>query len=145
MVQRADGENEKGANLPFKFRTKQEAEYFFRARRFELIDTAIRLVIPWGSLVAIAFWVHRDVVALAGRQTLAHIGLSFMGDIKVSDAVAYIFGAAGAGYGIAERTLRRKNIARLAEENRTLEKIADPLRSSSNLTRRGTTRPEDKK
>jgi|ERR1019366_9815845 hypothetical protein len=130
---------------PLKFRSKQEAEYFFRARRFDIVDTAVRLLIPWGSLVAIVFWVHSDVVALAGKQTMAHIGMSFMGDIRVSDAVAYIFGAAGAGYGIAERTLRRKNIARLAEENRTLETTVDPLRSSSNLTRRGTTRPEDKK
>jgi hypothetical protein len=130
---------------PFKFRNKDEAEYYFRARRFDVIDAAVRLVIPWGSLVAIAFWVHGDVVALAGKQTLAQIGLSFMGDIRISDAVAYIFGATGVVYGISERTLRRKNIARLAEENRSLEKKIDPLRSSSNLTRRGTTRPEDKK
>ncbi len=141
----ADNESGKVPNAPLKFRNKDEAEYYFRARRFEVIDTVIRLAIPWGSLVAIAFWVHSDVIALAGKRTLANIGLSFMADIRVSDAIAYIFGAAGAGYGIAERTLRRKNIARLAEENRTLEKMVDPLRSSSNLTRRGTTRPEDKK
>jgi hypothetical protein len=132
-------------NPPLKFRNKEEAEYFFRARRLDIIDAAVRLLVPWGSLVAIAFWVHSDVVALAGRRTLAHIGLSFIGDIRISDAVAYIFGAAGTGYGIAERRLRQKNITRLAEENRTLEKKVDAFRSSSNLTRRGTTRPEDKK
>jgi len=126
-------------------RTKEEAEYLLRSKRLELAETAIRLLIPWGALVAIAYWVHSDVVALAGKRTLAQIGLSFVGDIKISDAVAYIFGAAGAGYGIAERTLRRKTIARLSEENRTLEEMVDPQRTSSNLTKRGTTRPEDKK
>jgi hypothetical protein len=133
------------ATSPPRIRSKTEAEYLLRAKRLEVIDTAIRLLIPWGSLALIAFWVHGDVIALAGKQTLANIGLSFLGDIRVSDAVAYIFGAAGAGYGIAERTVRRRTIARLAEENKALEKLADPQRSSSNLTKRGTTSPEDKR
>lgn len=133
------------ASSPPRVRSKTEAEYLLRAKRLDLIDTAIRLLVPWGSLVLIAFWVHGDVIALAGKQTLANIGLSFLGDIRTSDAVAYIFGAAGAGYGIAERTVRRRTIARLGEENKALEKLVDPHRSSSNLTRRGTTSPEDKK
>jgi hypothetical protein len=120
-------------------------DYVIRNRRLDLVDTTIRLLIPWGSLVLIAFWVHSDVIALAGKQTLANIGLSFVGDIRVSDAVAYIFGALGAGYGIAERNLRRKNISRLAVENSALEAMKDPGRTSSNLTKRGTPRPEDKK
>jgi hypothetical protein len=128
-----------------RIRSKTEAEYLLRAKKLEILDTAIRLIIPWGSLALIAFWVHGDVIALAGKQTLANIGLSFLGDIRVSDAVAYIFGAAGAGYGIAERTVRRRTIARLAEENTTLERLVHPERSTSHLTKRGTTRPEDKK
>ena len=125
--------------------TKEEADFLLRSKRLELIETVIRLSIPWGALVAIAYWVHIDIAALAGKQTLAQIGIAFLGDIKISDAVAYIFGAAGAGYGIAERNLRRKTIARLADEGRRLEQTLDPRRSSSNLTRRGTTRPEDKR
>ncbi len=124
---------------------KEEADFLVRSKKLDLIDLAIRLMVPWGALVAIAYWIHADIVALAGKQTLAQIGLSFMGDIKISDAVAYVFGAAGAGYGMAERTLRRKTIARLADENRRLEQMVDPQRTSSNLTRHGTTRPEDQK
>lgn len=133
------------ADSPPRIRGKVEAEYLLRAKRLEIFDTAIRLLIPWGALALIAFWVHSDVIALAGKQTLANIGLSFLGDIRVSDAVAYIFGAAGAGYGIAERTVRRRTIARLAEENKNLEKLVHPERSTSHLTKRGTTSPEDKK
>lgn len=126
-------------------RSLRESEYIFRAKKLDIVDTAIRLLIPWGSLILIAYWVHSDVVALAGKQTLARIGLSFVGDIRVSDAVAYIFGAAGAAYGIAERNLRRRNISRLAVENSELEGIVDHGRTSSNLTRRGTSKPEDNK
>jgi hypothetical protein len=125
--------------------TKEEADFLIRSKKLDLIEVVIRLAIPWGALVAIAYWVHTDVVALAGKQTLARIGLSFMSDIKVSDAIAYVFGAVGAGYGIAERTLRRKTIARLSDEGRLLEQMIDPQRTSSNLTRHGTTRPEDKR
>lgn len=125
--------------------SKEEADFLLRSKRLELIEAAIRLAIPWGALVAIAYWVHTDIAALAGKQTLAQIGIAFLGDIKISDAVAYVFGAAGAGYGIAERNLRRRTIARLADEGRQLEERLDARRTSSNLTRRGTTRPEDKK
>jgi hypothetical protein len=128
-----------------RIRGKAETEYLLRAKKLDIVDTAIRLLIPWGSLALIAFWVHGDVIALAGRQTLANIGLSVFGDIRVSDAVAYIFGAAGAGYGIAERTVRRRTIARLAGENIALEQLVHPERSTSHLTKRGTTSPEDKK
>ncbi len=124
--------------------SKKEADFLLRSKRLDIIEVAVRLAVPWGALVAIAYWVHADIIALAGKQTLAQIGLSFMGDIKVSDAVAYIFGAAGAGYGIAERTLRRKTIARLTDEGRRLEQMVDQHRTSSNLTRQGTTRPEDR-
>ena len=124
--------------------TKKEAEFLLRSKRLDIIEAAVRLAVPWGALVAIAYWVHADIIALSGKQTLAQIGLSFMGDIKVSDAVAYIFGAAGAGYGIAERTLRRKTIARLTDEGRRLEQMVDQHRTSSNLTRQGTSRPEDR-
>jgi hypothetical protein len=124
--------------------SKKEADFLVRSKRLDIIEVAVRLAVPWGALVAIAYWVHADIIALAGKQTLAQIGLSFMGDLKISDAVAYIFGAAGAGYGIAERTLLRKTIARLTDEGRRLEQMVDQHRTSSNLTRHGTTRPEDR-
>jgi len=126
-------------------RRREEADFLLRAKKLEIIDTTVRLLIPWGSLILIAYWVHGDVVALSGKETLAQIGISFLGDIRVSDAFAYLFGAAGVGWGVAERNLRRRNIARLAEENKALEQMIDPERLSSNLTKRGTTRPEDKK
>ncbi len=124
---------------------REDAEYALRAKRLDIIDTAVRLFIPWGFLALVAYWVHKDISVLAGKQTLAQIGISFLGDIRLSDSVAYIFGVAGTGYGIAERQLRRRNIARLSGEKQELERLLDAGRTSSNLTRQGTTRPEDNK
>ena len=63
---------------PRPSRRIQEAQLALRARRLDLIDTAIRLVIPWGSLAAIAYWVHLDVIALAGSRRWRTSGYLFL-------------------------------------------------------------------
>ena len=76
---------------------------------------------------------------------MSQIGLSFIGDVKVPDAVAYIFGGSGVAYGFSERRLRYKKTERLAAHAIELEKVIDSKRQSSGLTPKGTTRPEDKR
>lgn len=81
--------------------------------------------------------------SLAGKFTLADIGISFAGDIKLSESIVYLFGTGGVGYGLYQHRLRRKNIERLASRPIELEKLIDSTRSSSRLTPQGSTRPED--
>lgn len=79
----------------------------------------------------------------AGKYTFADIGISLLGDFRVSEALIYILGVGGIIYGYGERRLRLKAIERLANRQIELEKRIDPGRSSSGLTPQGTTRPED--
>jgi len=120
-------------------------DFLLRYKRLDIIADVIHLGLPWGSLVAIAVLFYLSVSRLAGQTTLAQIGMSFIGDIRVSDAVAYIFGGSGFLYGLNERRLRHKKTERLASHAIELEKMLDPKRTSSGLTPKGTTRPEDKR
>lgn len=87
--------------------------------------------------------VYLSISALSGRQTLASIGFHLIGDLKISQALAYLFGAGGITYGYRERKLRRDKTEYLATRNAKLEQKINPSRTSSNLTTRGTTSPED--
>lgn len=57
--------------------------------------------------------------------------------------LAIIFGVAGIVYGRRESKLRKDTVERLQDRNCRLEREIDPKRSSSQLTPRGDTRPED--
>jgi hypothetical protein len=115
-------------------------ELLVRFRKLDIVADAVRLGIPWVSLIAIFALATVMVSKLSGRTTLAQIGIAFLGDIRLSDAVAYIFGIAGSGYGLLERGLRRRKTKSMAAYTAELEKKIDPGRTSSGLTPTGTTR-----
>jgi hypothetical protein len=98
----------------------------------------------WFSLVGISALLYLSTKSLAGQHTFADIGIKVMGDFKISEGFSYLFGAGGLGYGMRERRLRRETVERLADRNSALEKIVDHSRTSSHLTGRGTTNPEDR-
>jgi len=98
----------------------------------------------WFSLVAISAFFYLSTKSLAGHYTFADIGIKVIGDFKISEAVSYLLGAGGMGYGLRERRLRRQTTERLTQRTIALEKLVDPSRTSSHLTARGTTNPEDR-
>ena len=69
---------------------------------------------------------------------------TFLADIKMPQWLAYVFGVGGIGWAYAERKLRQRTVAHMASSKEEAEKRLDPRRTSSNLTARGTSRPEDK-
>lgn len=81
---------------------------------------------------------------LAGQITMAQLGMNIVGSLRIPDAVLLIFGGSAGGLAFRERGLRRKKIAEMSEHIQHLETIIDSSRTTSGLTRRGTTRPEDK-
>jgi hypothetical protein len=109
-----------------------------------MIGSVFHVVVPWTAAVLIALCFQKSVSSLAGRYTFSQIGVSFLGDFKISEAFSYIFGAGGIAYGIKRRRLQQDNVERTAPRISDLEKQIDPKRSSSRLTPRGKTRPEDK-
>jgi hypothetical protein len=125
-------------------RGSKEAEFVLRYKKLEIVADAVHLIFPWGSLVAIFWLLHLMVDQLAGRVTMAQLGMSFMGSIRVPDAVLLVFGGSAGGWAFRERNLRRKKIAEMSDHIQHLESLVDSNRTTSGLTRRGTTRPEDK-
>jgi hypothetical protein len=115
-----------------------------RLRRIDGIVSTVQYAIMWFSLVGISAFFYLSTKSLAGHYTFADIGIKVMGDFKISEALSYLFGAGGVGYGFRERKLRRQTTERLAHRNSTLEQLVDPNRTSSHLTTRGTTNPEDR-
>ena len=110
-----------------------------------MIGSIVHTIVPWTAAAVVAFFFYKSVISLAGQYTFAQIGVGFLGDFRVSEGVAYLFGAGGVVYGVKQTKLRRDNVERMAGRIAELEKQIDPHRSSSRLTPRGTTRPEDKK
>lgn len=128
-----------------KSRGELEAEIKFlrSSDQAALLATITRELIRWSGLAFIVYQGQQIVATLAGETTTANIGINFVTDIRISEAVAWIFGGSGILYGLSRERLRRNTIAKISERNKQLEEIIDPKRTSSHLTERGETRPED--
>jgi hypothetical protein len=124
-----------------------EKEFKLLSQKWDAFLRLGQALIKFGTLAFVVWHGRLMLEALAGRQTLAKFGLSLMADLSANTAFSHIvmgiFGASGAGYGIRQRGLRRKDIKRLGNRVVELEKKLDTKRSSSGLTIDGRSRPED--
>ena len=125
-------------------KTAAELESTLAMHRVRVWGLVASNAVRWISLVLIAFFAYRAIAALSGETTRANVGVRFFTDIRVSTALALGAGIGGIGYGLRQRKLRRDNIGRMARHSSALEKALDPRRSSSKLTPRGDTNPEDR-
>jgi hypothetical protein len=123
--------------------TREQLEHSLKFKRLDIIGNIVAQAIKWGSAVLIVRYGYLSITSLAGKQTIADILVRFLGSVKVSEGVAYLFGAGGILYGVGERQLRRRNIRRVVKGKNDLERIVHPGRTSSNITESGTTRPGD--
>lgn len=129
-----------------KTKAQLEAELsMLRRSRFSEGTVQVLLsAIRWGAIILIARYSYLSIDALAGKSTLADIGINFLSEIKVSIALAWAAGIGGAAYGLSQKKLRRDTVERLQERIKMLELGYNPERTSSRLTVRGDTRLEDK-
>lgn len=114
--------------------------------RADAIASVLNNLIKWGGLAVIFYWIFRSIEVLAGNRTVADIGLglNFFAQISVSHLLAWILAVGGVGFGLLERNLRRSTIERLQARITALETGVDPGRTTSRLTPRGETNPEDR-
>lgn len=105
--------------------------------------TVLQSIIRWCAIVFVVRYGYLSIDVLAGKSTAADIGVNFLANVSVSVALAWAAGAGGAYYGYRQNKLRKDTIERLSGRIRELEQRLDKNRSSSNLTQRGDTRPED--
>ncbi len=111
-----------------------------------------RDLVKYGAFVCIA-WIGKDwVIALAGKETTANIGVDASVDagldvtvgvdqylIPVLVALVLVFFL----WANAERKLRQSTVLRLQSRIQSLEKLVDPGRTTSGLLPNGETRRED--
>ena len=126
----------------------QESALKYRYQFFQSVTTTIGTACRWGGAAVIVYYLYKSVEAVAGRVTVANVDIALdpfatRWPVRVCLALGAL-GVIGSLYGWRERRLRRTTIERLQRRNQTLEKLIDPNRTSSELTPRGDTRPEDK-
>jgi hypothetical protein len=111
------------------------------------IGNNLNQLFRWGGIVACVYFGGKYwITPLAGKTTLADIVIGLSTPEKVSywaNVVFLIIGLLGVAYGGRQRKLRRNTVSRLQTRNQELEKMLDQGRTSSELTPRGETRPED--
>lgn len=112
-------------------------------RRAQGIVSILRDLIRWGGLVAICYFGFRSIEVLAGKVTSSNILISIMTNLKANQYFGLLFGGGSIIYGLRQRKLRKDTVERLQARIKVLEKGIDNKRSSSKLTTRGETRPED--
>jgi len=66
---------------------------------------------------------------LAWQHTLADVGIKFMADVKIGNAISYAVGGGGVAYGAVQKKLRRDTIQKMGSHIKTLEKTVDANRS----------------
>ncbi|RMF14191.1 MAG: hypothetical protein D6761_09845 [Candidatus Dadabacteria bacterium] len=120
--------------------------------RWDGIVRIWQTVVPWAGWVLISLFAWLSIRELAGHVTIANIKIlaqAMSGGESPCPAwylvvASVMLGLGGVWFGRRERRLRKDTIERLHPYQRLWEERSDPDRSSSNLTPRGDTRPEDR-
>lgn len=130
-------------------KTKAELEHdlkmFKIARTSETIIAIAITLLKSITVIVVVYFIYRMIDAIAGKYTFTDIGINFLGNLNISITIAWVFGIMGLLYGFRQRTLRKDTVQRLQTRIVEIEQDVDAKRSSSNLTERGDTRPEDRR
>lgn len=111
--------------------------------RANAIASTIKTLGRQSCIIGCSYFAYKGIAALAGRTTLASIGLQVAASLHLKDKVELTIAAGSVIWALAERRLRRRKLQQDAPYIRKLEEQHDPERSSSRLTTRGTTPPEE--
>jgi hypothetical protein len=116
-------------------------------RRYDLLLKLGSLLIArglkWGFFGYLAYQGRLALAAFAGHTTFASLLLALGANASISITLSWTATAAFAIWVFLERRLRKGTTERLTLRNRELELRIDRGRTSSELTTRGDTRPED--
>lgn len=84
---------------------------------------------------------YKIMISLAGRKTIADIGIKLLADIKFVVSIA--FGATTGGLYFREKKSKEKIIRQKSKQIDELERIIDSKKQSSGLTETGCTNRRD--
>src|SRR5258706_5912104 len=118
---------------PTPEKPKSEMDLRLEFKKIDAFVALVKTIVQCGAVVWCMFYGYRIVAVLAGKETFATLGVSILGDVKVSDGIYIVLSGGSLVYGIGQRSLRRRNIERLTPHSVELEKRIDPNRTSSTL------------
>jgi len=119
-------------------------EYSIKFKKLDIVNSAIQTTLKLSALVAICAILASALKVMSGKQTLLNVTMLLIANLKMSEKISYILGLGGLLYGYRQRRLRRIVIENMSGHQRKLELLLDPQRTSSGITPKGTTRPDDK-
>lgn len=113
--------------------------------RAEGITSVLKEIVRGAWIAWVAYYGYKSIDVLAGRETDASIELvvSFFTNLTVADILPWVLTALAIGMAYLFRTLKRDTVENLHPRLKQYEQIFDPNRTSSELTPRGETAPED--
>jgi hypothetical protein len=127
--------------------TRKELDHQYRMRRLQVISVGWERLMQFLCVLTPCVCILYGIRELAGRQTLADISFKVVADLKANRwmAVTVPWGVASVAsvWGAGERYLRKRHIKRVSSEGSEMQKLLDPRRRSSNLSKEGETSPED--
>lgn len=107
------------------------------------IYRSVRTFFRCAGAVGVAYFMVAALAPFAGKDTAVSLALSFLADVKFAITVALAGGAAA--WAVVERVLRQQKTQYLQDRIIELETKIDPKRSTTGLTRIGTTNPNDRR
>ncbi|HET7232611.1 MAG TPA: hypothetical protein VFJ16_21555 [Longimicrobium sp.] len=115
----------------------------YKMYRIDAIVSLLKHAISWLVLLGLGICGYLSVEAIAGKATFNQIGVTFLANAGISKALAWAVAVVFGGYGLRQRKLRKDTVEHLAPRIKESELRLDSGRSSSHLTHRGDTNPED--
>jgi hypothetical protein len=121
----------------------QEQRFMLETLRIRERGRHIALFLRCAAVVACFYITGEAAEALAGKTTIAKIFVELLSNQNFSNIVAWLVGATGAGIGLNERRLRRRDGKQMGARLRKFEEQLDPGRHSSKLDHLGDYQEED--
>lgn len=120
---RSSPARERRHTSPHRRRRRQPAPHPAGADGLDRAFDLVRHALTVAGVVGVAYFANRSIAALAGETTAAEIAFRFLANVRLSEALAWLFGASGVGFGYLQRGMRQK-ARRAAEED--LRRPAEP-------------------
>jgi len=120
-----------------------ELKYRLRIKRIEMFGAVLNSVAKWGALLGCVYFASDTLKGIVGTTTYADVGIRFLGSLRISQSIGIAITSFSIFVALRERKLRHDKTEYLQGRIKKLEEVLDMNRSSSRITPRGTTRPED--
>lgn len=101
---------------PHRRRRRRPVAHPVGADRLDRAFDLLRHALTVAGVVGVAYFASRSIAALAGETTAAEIAFRFLANVRLSEALAWLFGASGVGFGYLQRGMRQR-ARRAAEED----------------------------